>query len=77
MRNGWLVLDLRRGELLVWAIPGISCSILAHDGASVDPGVLVVVVGSLMVDYRVLPGVLVELTVFMVVSTVGRERSVA
>jgi len=62
---------------LIWAVPRVSCSVLGHDFVSIYPWVLVVVVGSLMVDHRVLPRVLVELTVFVVVSRVGRERSVA
>ena len=58
---------------MVGAIPGISSSILACDGASVDPGVFVVVVGRLVVDDGVLPRILVELSVFVVVARVSSE----
>ena len=58
---------------MVGAVPRISCSIFARDGASVDPGVLVVVVGRLVVDDGVLPRVLVELSVFVVVARVSSE----
>ena len=55
------VLELGRRELLVRAIPLISAIVLVGDGVSIDPGVLLVIVGRLVVDHGVLPRILVEL----------------
>ena len=53
-------MELGRRELLVRAIPTISCGVLVSDAVSCDPGVPLVLVGRLVADDGVLPRILVE-----------------